>query len=313
MSVRYKAGGFVYLVAFTPEEAELAALELKALTGAELDGRLAFSPMACDLAPAAYARLGVEVLAVGQTIEQVTRRVRDLGLAADDFAVKVERVPPRPSLDSPRLAAELADAVEGRPDLRHPRVTFVLLAQEGRYIFGREVTRARRDWHDAGGQPANFSNALPPRYARALVNLVAVAGDTLVDPCCGAGTVLIEAARVGVRVQGLDMRASRVEMSLANLAFFGLKAPVKQADARELNGQFDAAVVDLPYGHTSQADDQLYLDIVGRVATCARRLAVVTGEDKAYLWRELGLQVYGLARVPAARLVRHVYLLAGGP
>lgn len=305
------AGRFAYLVAYRPEEAEIAALELLRMTGARLEGRLAWSCVACDISVAAYTRLVLEVLAQAESFERLLEQTAALGLAAQGFAVDVERVPPRPRIVSQEAARRLADLIEGRPNLSHPRVRFLLVAQEGRYLFGRVISLARRDWHDAGERPVNFSNSLTPRLSRAVVNLVAAPGDTLLDPCCGSGTVLIEAEWLGVRARGWDLAQSHVEMTLRNLAHFGCRTPVAQGDARELTAEADAAVLDLPYGHTSRADDELYLGIVSRVARCVRRLAVLTGADKAYLWRQLELQVLALARVPETNLVRHVYVLRG--
>ncbi len=39
------------------------------------------------------------------------------------------------------------------------------------------------------------SAALPPELAAVAVNLVAKPGQTLLDPCCGSGTILFEAYR----------------------------------------------------------------------------------------------------------------------
>ena len=51
------------------------------------------------------------------------------------------------------------------------------------------------------------------------VNLVARAGDTLLDPCCGSGGIVFEAQRAGVRARGNDVLATCVEMTSANLAW----------------------------------------------------------------------------------------------
>lgn len=303
--------GFVYCLAFTDAEAELAALELWAMTGARAEGRLALSGVGCDISSAAYTRLCLRVLAGAEDAEALISRVAELGLSAEGFAIEVVKVPPKPEVHSVELCRRLADVIAGAPNLSSPRVRYAVVATQGRCWFGQVVSMARRDWHDSHSRPRHFSNSLPVRIARALVNLVAAPGDSLVDPCCGAGTVLIEAALVGVRAEGYDVSWPRVAQSRENLSHFGLSIPVAQADARRVEGGWDAAVADLPYGHTSAADDDLYADIVGNIAARVRRLAVVTGADKRYLWNEMGLQVLGLARVPASNLVRHIYLLAG--
>lgn len=308
---RMNGTGFVYSLAFTDAEAELAALELRAMTGARAEGRLAFSGMGCDISSAAYTRLCLRVLAAAEDAEALISRVAELGLKEDGFAIEVLKVPPKPAVNSLELCRQLADVIAGAPDLDSPRVRYAVVATQGRCWFGRMVSVARRDWHDSHSRPAHFSNSLPVRIARALVNLVAAPGDSLVDPCCGVGTVLIEAALLGGRAEGYDSSWPCVVRCRENLAYFGLDIPVARADARRLEGRWDAAVLDLPYGHTSVADDDLYADIVDNIARRVRRLAVVTGADKSYLWSEMGLQVLGLARVPTSNLVRHVYLFAG--
>jgi len=303
--------GFLYALAFTEAEAEIAALELWAMTAARAEGRLGFSSVGCDVGAAAYTRLCLRILAAAEEAQTLVGRVADLGLAAEGFAIEVAKVPPKPKVDSMALCKELADVIAGAPNLDSPRVRYAVVATQGGCWFGQVVSMSRRDWHDSHSRPGHFSNSLPVRLARALVNLVAVPGDTLVDPCCGAGTVLIEAALVGVRAEGYDAAWPRVAQSRENLSYFGLEVPVARGDARRLEGCWDAAVLDLPYGHTSFADDALYADIVANISARAGRLAVVTGADKSYLWREMGLRLLGTARVPTSNLVRHIYLLAG--
>ncbi len=304
-------GTFVYTANFMPEEAEIAALELRCMANVKLCDGFARSVAACDISLSSYTRLCAEVLAEADNLDEIVDKTAVLGLALEDFAIDVIRRPPRPKLEAQAVAKRLADVIAGSVNLSRPRVVCVLLAQQCHYVFGRVVSRARRDWHDAAERPINFSNSLPPRLSRALVNLVAAPGDTLIDPCCGAGTVLIEAARMGVHACGSDLNEAHLEMARRNLGYFGCAAPLRRADAREFEGRYDAAVLDLPYGHTSRADDRLYLDIISRVAEGVERLVVVTGDDKQYLWEQLGLTIKGVARVPATNIVRHVYLLGG--
>ncbi len=59
---------------------------------------------------------------------------------------------------------------------------------------------------------------MPPKLARILVNLTGCKrGETLLDPFCGLGTILGEAAMCGVNVIGVDTDANRVEGARKNL------------------------------------------------------------------------------------------------
>lgn len=303
--------GFLYVAAYPKEEEEVAALELQAMGGALLDEGVARSATACDVAASAYTKVALAALAEADSFDDLVAAVADLDLDAEGFAIEVHRPPPKVSVSSLDCAKRLADAVSGNPDLENPKIALAVVAKEGRYWFGRVMSRSRRDWHNASERPENFSNSLPTRLARALVNMVAAPGDLVVDPCCGAGTAVVEAALVGAKVEGYDLSWPHVEQTRRNLDYYGLNVRAAKGDARELEGQWDAAVIDLPYGHTSVADDQLYLDVVGNVAQRVKRLAVVTGDEKDYVWDRLGLEIKGRAKAPATRLVRHLYLLGG--
>ena len=82
--------------------------------------------------------------------------------------------------------------------------------------------------------------ALSPRLARTLLNLSGLKpGQTVLDPFCGSGTILVEALKRSLRCLGLDSRASRVLEARENLrwAIGGVTDrgfDIRKGDAREL-------------------------------------------------------------------------------
>jgi tRNA G10 N-methylase Trm11 len=82
--------------------------------------------------------------------------------------------------------------------------------------------------------------ALSPRLARTLVNLAGLKpGQTVLDPFCGSGTILVEAYAKSLRCLGLDSSASRVQEARENLRWSvgGVTDrgyDVRKGDAREL-------------------------------------------------------------------------------
>ena len=80
--------------------------------------------------------------------------------------------------------------------------------------------------------------ALSPRLARTLVNLAGLRpGQTVLDPFCGAGTILVEACSKSLRCLGLDSRAARVQQARENLRWSaggsGRGYDIRKGDARE--------------------------------------------------------------------------------
>jgi len=100
-----------------------------------------------------------------------------------------------------------------------------------------------------------FANAkagiLPPKIARSMVNLVPLApeGNTLIDPFCGSGRVLVEAAEIGFRVGGSDILADQIRETKANLDYLGIEARLEVLDATHLSDKFNMidAIVTEPF------------------------------------------------------------------
>jgi 23S rRNA G2445 N2-methylase RlmL len=141
-----------------------------------------------------------------------------------------------------------------RPDLRRAMVA-VIDADKPRWKFAEPAQLEFRlsEWHDgqyvAGLQigsatarrterPAEQSGLLPATIAAAMVQLAGdelaarpgARGRVLLDPCCGAGAILAEAAAAGWIAQGCDIDPVAVEK--ASQAGTGLS--VQLGDAREL-------------------------------------------------------------------------------
>jgi RMKL-like, methyltransferase domain len=81
--------------------------------------------------------------------------------------------------------------------------------------------------------------SMSPRLARSLLNLAGLMrGQTVLDPFCGAGTILSEAIMQGYRCLGLDSSASRVQDTRENLKSvtgdWGWGYDIRKGDAREL-------------------------------------------------------------------------------
>lgn len=303
---------FLYLLACDDSELELAQAELRVLTGADTRGRLALSPVGCDIARAAYICQCGEILAEAADVPQLVKAVADLRLEADGFRIEVKRLGPVADLTpSVVVCRSLADVITGAPNLSHPRVEFQALSDAEGWRFLRILSAARRGHQRQAKRPYNFSYALPARAARALVNLAAAPGDTLVDPCCGVGTCLMEAWEMGIRPTGFDLSPATVSKARANLRSLKYPCAVECRDARTLEGLYDAAVLDFPYGHASRIDRSLYAEVLAHVAQHVWRLAVVLGHPGEALFSQLGLTVLESARVHKHNLVRHYYLLAG--
>jgi precorrin-6B methylase 2 len=92
--------------------------------------------------------------------------------------------------------------------------------------------------------------SLSPRLARVLLNIAGLKhSQTVLDPFCGSGTILMEAQTMSIRCLGLDSRASRVEETRENLRWSADGAvtmgyDIRKGDARELTRMLRGTKVD---------------------------------------------------------------------
>lgn len=111
-----------------------------------------------------------------------------------------------------------------------------------------------------------FANAkagiLPPKIARSMVNLVPLdpQGKLLVDPFCGSGRVLVEAAELGYQIGGADILEKQVRETRANLNLMEFEARLEVLDATHLSDRFhqvDAIVTEPFLGKPNLRPDQI--------------------------------------------------------
>ncbi|MFH1511468.1 MAG: DNA methyltransferase [Candidatus Woesearchaeota archaeon] len=124
-------------------------------------------------------------------------------------------------------------------------------------------------------RPALHPSSLHPKLARAMVNMTGIKSGVLLDPFCGTGGILIEAALIGLSPLGCDISQKMVDAAKKNLEHFGLQARVKSMDALMLRRKVRFVATDLPYGRNTRADSRLYKDFFRVLDKILVRKAVV--------------------------------------
>jgi tRNA G10 N-methylase Trm11 len=159
--------------------------------------------------------------------------------------------------------------------------------------------------------PYRTSTSTSSRLARAVVNLVARPGESFIDPLCGTGVILVEAARIGCRVSGSDLNAKALWSARHNFEALGLSAEITKIDACDLApDRADALVADLPYGRRLKPTD---LEPLARsLPTLARRWALISHMDLEPLLSAIGHPPHTVIEVPKTTFVRRV-LVGGEP
>ncbi len=204
----------------------------------------------------ALSRFVGETLLSG-SLGEVREAAGQINLQDRSFRLRVEDFTRRYDSRSLEVSVGRVLASTGRVDLEEPEVDLRLVISRKAYLYrvDASVDRSSFESRKAERRPVFRPISLHPKFARALVNLTGVSrGESLLDPFCGTGGILLEAALVGAKATGSDLREEVLEGCRENLDFFGLMADLRACDVAEINqeiGEFDAIATDPPYGRSA--------------------------------------------------------------
>ncbi len=146
-----------------------------------------------------------------------------------------------------------------QPDDRAADINIRIFIEHDEAFVGMRLSKA--PLHERPYKQAHHAGSLKPSVAAALLFLAGAApGIHLLDPFCGAGTILVEAALLGADAQGGDYDPSAVAMTRLNADTAGVPARVERWDAQALpiaTASVDRVVSNLPWGRQVVVDTSL--------------------------------------------------------
>jgi tRNA (guanine10-N2)-dimethyltransferase len=309
--------GYFYHLNYQDVEEELCRLEVRSLFGQELLAKGVLSPKSLNPSLSPFLRSRIKILYSGQSIAELLETMHRNPLVLEEFRIDYLRI----QEDEPDfqgrfdLLTDLGMAIEGEPDLKEPKAKLAVICYQGQWLFG-PVMHNQADWQQHAQKPHPYSNSFGIKLAKALVN-IAAQGDfrlRLVDPCCGAGTVLLEGLYGGYDIQGFDINKKVAWDAQRNLEHFGFSPRVQCADITDIADQqayFDSAIVDLPYGLFTVIKDHTQQLIIRAAQKLAQRLVFVSHDDISSLLEDCGLRIADrctLAKRRVAAIVRHIWV-----
>ena len=203
---------------------------------------------------------------------------------AESFAVRIKRIKKHaPQIGTVLLEAKLGKHIlrkvpKAKVNLKTPDKTFFGALTSNKLVFGVKQTEIKPKTFSERRprkKPFFHPSAMPSKLARCMVNLArAKAGELVLDPFCGTGSVMVEAALIGCRVLGFDVQRRMAEGCRKNLEYFSI-APegLVIADSRKLPlTRIDCLVTDPPYGKSATTMKSTTKQIVEDVLSSAHSL-----------------------------------------
>ncbi|REE78777.1 tRNA G10 N-methylase Trm11 [Paenibacillus taihuensis] len=283
--------GFYYPVSCHEDEQDLCDLEMRSLFGVEPHRGYVISDKNVDPSRSPFVRGKLTVQLTADDAAGIAAQVGE-AVALEGRTFKVIFVGGDVPVDFDQQRAiekEIGWRMIGKAEMRQPDRLFGVAIAGGRYLFG-EFAKSEALWLKHNEKPQPYSTALSTRVARAVVNIAAphiTADLRVIDPCCGIGTVIIEALSMGIDIVGYDLNPLALKGARVNLAHFGMPDVAHRADMTQLQLEtadgddippYDAAIIDLPYNLCSKLPSEERLAMLQSARRLAARVVIVTTE-----------------------------------
>ncbi|WP_223068136.1 TRM11 family SAM-dependent methyltransferase [Paenibacillus caui] len=299
---------YIYTYACHEDERELCRLELSSLLMHEPGVRHIGSSIGIDPRRSPFLHERLTVMFEAESLKELANSVRSLDLGGATFKLLYMDADTAETYEQKRtIERRIGAAIVGKAEMKRPDRLLGIAFAGGRWVLG-DCVRSEAVWLQHGDKPRQYSTALSTRVARAVVNIAAPhpEGKRLIDPCCGIGTVLVEALSMGMDISGYDINPLAVRGARENLRHFGMPDVVKLGDMRLLEGSYDALILDLPYNLCSVMTDGEQLDMLRSARRLASRAVILTTEEISRAVMEAGFIIAEQCRIYKGRFVRQL-------
>lgn len=289
---------FIYTFAYNDAERSLCHLEMRSFFGVDTELKILKSNVKIEPSRSPFMKGRVEVLVEGDTVEDIIAQAPAFGSEEETNKVIFLKINDRQGRDkienNERLQIERAIGkdMQGDFDLHNPDQLFAVVPYGGRWYFGT-YTKSEPIWFKHMKKPRQYSTALSARVARAVANIAVPHPDGIraIDPCCGIGTVLVEALSMGINIIGRDINPLVCEGSRENIAYFGLAGDVKKSAIEDITETFDVAIIDLPYNLYTHVSQEEQFEILKHARRIAKKVVIVTIDSMDERLKLAGFQI----------------------
>lgn len=299
----------VYFIKYPVFEEELCKLEMRCLFGKTPSEKYLFSDLYINISRSPFIKEMISIIYEEDSLEQILKNIIEDKLSYDDFKVCYVKLENGDIEYKERLNSlnKIGFVITGEPEMHNPKIILGITKICGKWIFGK-YEKNDYEWHIHDKKPYSYSNSLGLRVARALVN-IAVQNNLdckLIDPCCGVGTVVIEALSMGINVVGCELNKSIAENAQRNLKFFGYENVVTNADMNNIEKQYDVSIIDLPYGLFTPTTIEEQTSLIKSARRISEKLVIVTFENMDKEIIEAGFNIVDRSYVCKGKFKRYI-------
>lgn len=306
---------YIYTFVHHPDEYELRRMEMRAFFGFDTKENYIISDRKINPSRSPFIEDRLEVYYEGNSLEELGQAVQHMKIQQSTYKVvcmnKMD-IGKTPKIHHPQrreIEKRIGLCIEGEPDLERPDIVLGLLYLNNRWYLGKH-TKSVSIWRKHLHKPNSYSTALSTRVARSIVNIAIpeIEGVKAIDPCCGIGTVVIEALSMGIDIIGRDISPLVCVGARENIKYFGYETSVTKGPIAEVKEHYDVAFVDLPYNIYSHISPEEELDLIKQARRIADRVLFVTVDPIEESIKKAGFTIIDRAVARKSTFAREILL-----
>ncbi len=269
---------YIYYFNYKDYQKEIAEYEMTCLFGIVPANKYFFSKLFINPSRSVFIKYAIKIEYQG-TVDEIELSIKKDTLTLKDYKIhynEIDYIEHKKTMDA---RIQLGWAIEGEFSMTNPVDEYSLTYLDGDWIMGRFFENDY-SYKKRVKKPHNYSFALDIWLAKTLTN-IAVQNNlemSVIDPCCGVGTVLIEARVNGLNITGSDKNWKIVKASNYNLEHFGFLGNSELRGFEEITTHYDVAIVDLPYGKFIEEHKHLAKDIINKAMEISDKQVFVSME-----------------------------------
>ncbi|WP_240758422.1 RNA methyltransferase [Lysinibacillus sp. SGAir0095] len=306
---------YIYTYVHHKNEHDLCRMEMRSFFGFDTQQNYLFSDLAVDPSRSPFMEERLEVMYEAETISDIKNLIKDMKVSASSYKVycfnrmDIGETKKIPHPERRLMERELGLIINGEPDLDNPEIVFGLVSINNRWYFGKH-SKSVSVWREHVHKPNSYSTALNTRVARAIANIAVPDPIEIraIDPCCGIGTVVVEALSMGINIEGRDINPIVCKGARENIAYFNLKGTITKGPISEVNDHYDVCIIDLPYNLYTHISREEQIDIIKQARRISDKCLIVTIETIDDLIEEVGFKITDCCITKKHLFVRQILL-----
>ena len=285
---------YIYIFNYDGNEADLCQLESRYIFKEELTDKLLFSNLTIDPSSSAFIKKRLDIISSSEDYATLIQNIKNEHIHIDDFKIEYLVLKGDTTAYANRLQKirDVGFSIEGEPDYKNPTTSYGLCYYNGIWYFG-ELIKNTFDWHKHKEKPHSFSNSITMSIAKSLLNIATKANKekTVLDACCGVGTILLEGCFAGFNISGGDINEKTCNYARENLTYYNYPATIYHSDVKDISKHYDAVIIDLPYNLFTKVSDSTNFHIIDSAAKLTTQLVIVSTSDITTLINNAGFKV----------------------